>query len=1629
MDNTPQEEPVADPAAQQAVMDNMLPPQAIEAPMGALDAVKPKPVDPAGSAFAALDSAPVPVNNRYSDTQTNMTATLATLAQAATGLTGNDLADQRFSTLTALNADAIRSGNEAILRTQIALKQKQITTDTINAMQGDLLKSIGLPEFHGIKLSTLVDMGAKHQNSPPDPNALEVAGVSHVQTMAASDPDQAALMDDLNKRGSLLAALRDNGIKIQLFNREFDALKKAKGDQGNLANFHDFLNSFVPSSFFDKRGNVTIGNASFWDWPSTTENKEATTLWNKPVDEFGAALPGVFKNFASQYFGVGTDLTKAVDTARQFSNRGLNQTDALTLNVGVGIDLASFIPVERAMSVASKAARMVGNRTASADIVANSLAAEIHGGTTELQGLQAPAHNIEESLPSSLVASTPSFINMDVKVSGDVADRLRAIREGVQSVLQNQIGVDRLAPNQVEEAVQRAIKEVQTRYRDAPVADLKMEPTSKRELVDPEADLDTLSYINARGEVYQEVPVNETAEVGGVRGNVEVTHDRTSNIYSLNFYLGKRYTSGGFLTEDGAKAAAERFGLDHRTFTLHQNDDAQWFIKTRQDVTETGIATPALTEQDFPELGLLPKASAMIRSADNIMPEMFNRSRFTATIGKSRLIAGVVKPYVDNLKFLSKKSIRNLAKVLERGETDQKWFSQAEFEYHFERASGRLPTKKETLAYYSVKDLSDINHHIFNNNLYADKARRGVITVSAKNDKLAFDTGRMNGRIIDNPDFTTMGRIFDLDEGTTKYASDAADLQEKFASGNYRVIDLETPYVRPGEDPVKTILAHNSSSTIGPLEREQLGYIAGGSRENRFKWFVKQANQREFRDGSTFWTNPITHIAAATRVDAAKWAESMEAARQAFISKTMTDTEKRLALDKSPVQTLDKFEQLVREGSINPNHPFEVLFDRQVPSAMNHMGDADVKWIDPEMSSAENYAISKGRMYYSKKGDRLKDPHEEQARILDPLTTVHNATQNAVQTAAFGDYHRQVIDEWSRLATPFVDRASVGRNFDPSNVFFNGTLKEAAIANPDLASKLEATRQTHMRLMNLRTPQQSQLYIAQRKLASWLETKGKWGEALSSRVLDKMSTNPVNAVRGMVFDIHLGFFEPSQLIVQTQTALMAMAANPVWGAKAAANIKPLLHMMMNRSESLLEHYAGSLPRDIMGITADDYKNMVRSLRNSGIMDVGGEMAQIDGYLNTIGGSMIARTGHQIQQTGRYFFNKAEQFNRLVAYTMAWQSVRHDLPELDGLSREFQTLVNKKADDYSINMTASSGAAWQKGILSVPTQFLAYQTRVLEAILPKWFPVLGNTRFTGMQKARMAISQLVLYGATGIPGGLEFMRWANKMYADNNGGDQLTPDIWRAMTKGFWDTAMFYGTGGAIDTDFARRAGQGAAWSDFYNKLTNGDLNNFLEVATGPSGAFLENIWNQVSPLGGRLWKYMAAEQSVMLTPEAWELVAADAFQQVSTFNRLHKAYWLWKTGTLVDPKSGEAIVSADRLNTAAVALGIPLRQETERWDIIRDKKERDQEVRDMGTMVASMRRNAIQAMMDGDAVKEQSYFNLSSALMMPYRDDPYMSNQIAQESFKQMGYDKQTEWDALSQKLFETTGREPMGGR
>jgi hypothetical protein len=248
---------------------------------------------------------------------------------------------------------------------------------------------------------------------------------------------------------------------------------------------------------------------------------------------------------------------------------------------------------------------------------------------------------------------------------------------------------------------------------------------------------------------------------------------------------------------------------------------------------------------------------------------------------------------------------------------------------------------------------------------------------------------------------------------------------------------------------------------------------------------------------------------------------------------------------------------------------------------------------------------------------------------------------------------------------------------------------------------------------------------------------------------------------------------------------------------------------------------------------------------------------------------------------------------------------------------------------------------------------------LENILPKTFG--GSARFSGAQKLRLALGQALLYGAAGVPLGPEILDWASKQY-QNATGEQMTPETWRTISKGFWDTALFDLSEGKLDTDFASRAGQGAAWSQFFNKVTDGSMNNILEVAAGPIGAVSGKMLDAV----GKVVTYMRAEQFGSLTPEDFELIATDLGSQISSLSRAEKSYWIWKTGTIKDPKSGEVVVAPDKMSAFAAALGVPLRQEVEFWDRTKDLKNRDAIVRQYGTMIANVRRNAFQAMTEGD---------------------------------------------------------------
>src|SRR5262249_54062544 len=156
-----------------------------------------------------------------------------------------------------------------------------------------------------------------------------------------------------------------------------------------------------------------------------------------------------------------------------------------------------------------------------------------------------------------------------------------------------------------------------------------------------------------RGEVY---PHTLPEEVGGVvpgyelsgvydepgkppryfNQEMELSKSPDTGIYSLNFYLGKRYSAGGVIAPEGGTAAAARRGFGPEDFQLHQNVDGQWFIKVKQAVTEVGNVAPVLRAADFPSLGRIFSLPEIIRSADNLLPEMLNQARITGALGQQK---------------------------------------------------------------------------------------------------------------------------------------------------------------------------------------------------------------------------------------------------------------------------------------------------------------------------------------------------------------------------------------------------------------------------------------------------------------------------------------------------------------------------------------------------------------------------------------------------------------------------------------------------------------------------------------------------------------------------------------------------------------------------------------------------------------------------------------------------------------------------------------------------------------------------------------------------------------------------------------------------------------------------------
>ena len=336
--------------------------------------------------------------------------------------------------------------------------------------------------------------------------------------------------------------------------------------------------------------------------------------------------------------------------------------------------------------------------------------------------------------------------------------------------------------------------------------------------------------------------------------------------------------------------------------------------------------------------------------------------------------------------------------------------------------------------------------------------------------------------------------------------------------------------------------------------------------------------------------------------------------------------------------------------------------------------------------------------------------------------------------------------------------------------------------------------------------------------------------------LDHLSqTDPIAAGRSAAFHTLLGFFNPVQVWVQAQGAAVALAIDPL---RAPANLQRTLALTaidFSENSALMAKAAKSV-----GLKTDELVEL---------KDLWNKTGYRDSILNTADAAaaqknqgMAADALGKVADKGLFFYRNGELFNRRFSFTTAlteWKRANKGKKVSDEALKE----IMGRANNMMLNLSKSNRASWQKGILSIPTQFLQVQTKMLETLTG------ANQSFTRGERGRILMGQIGLYGTAGIPMGNLAIRWAQEALGMEQADiEEMDPLVVKAINEGFW--GFFALAGFDADIDISRRGAITSGLESFVFDLMSSDAS----VSEKVMGAFGQvphrffKAWGRIRPM-------------------------------------------------------------------------------------------------------------------------------------------------------------------------------------
>lgn len=848
-------------------------------------------------------------------------------------------------------------------------------------------------------------------------------------------------------------------------------------------------------------------------------------------------------------------------------------------------------------------------------------------------------------------------------------------------------------------------------------------------------------------------------------------------------------TAGGLKSAQKAAVRMQDNGLAAEVVKVDPTDVSKGYYIQLQERLDVSTASSAVDVANISE-NMLKRALGSTRATDDLrLNTLANMSESGQGAIRERVMP-YLKP-LETLKYDSKIAIGQVFRELRDGEDAfiREGYTEGEFRSKFKKyhPKGKEATEADVDAFYAAKTINDTAYYLQANRIASRYVRQGYKTIR-------INAADIPAKVID--DLADDAVVLDAKLGTTFSKSE-------FPEGTtFWKLDRE---LEGGIDVVA------KPKNVRSIQYEDvLGYNAGGRRLNpTAKYFVTTGTGR----GRAL----LASVTEAQAKLAVKQIDTLFSAIRATgrgldgLTNELDEIIPELNdWNPSIVDTQDLKELIAKKG-----------WDVDQPVSFKQR-DGVVE--DPTSELYNGMTMGDYvRTTHSRSDDVLMEYGGTELVNDNPVKAMVDQLAEATAEYSFRNYNYNAKTAWLKKALR-TDKLPEGTDV---NALFRKTEANGSGATD---RKLRQLRGIIERRESMKGPVE--------------QAMADLGGAVQEFVFDKTGRKlPTGGAEGLLLNMGFrsafGFMNVSQLWLQASHAINIVAISPQAGSTVMRHAMGF-RMAANSGDEAAKALGFQRLAKASGIDAKEWADLDKYIRTSGRDLVENDAIEkgtgsgwgvswwegSDLRPSTMRKAISGTAGvvKKADEIGLKPFNAGERISRHTAIMTAFVEHRAKFPNVSALSDEGRAWITRREQDLSFNMTTASRGAWQAGIMKVPTQWLSYSMRSLEAV------VIGGGGLNAGERARLGIMMTLLGGTSGVAmGGVAD-------YVGEKFGVAPDSPAYAGLKYGMIDAMLSYSLSAAsgenIRTALGTRIAPFTAFTDLYRKVTE---ESTLTALGGPSG--------------------------------------------------------------------------------------------------------------------------------------------------------------------------------------------------